>query len=99
MISKAYSKTGKNCRVTFRVPARELEAESVSVLGDFNEWNPETHPLQLRKNGTFSATVSLDGGRDYRFRYLVDGERWANEDDVEYLVPNGFGSADGVLGL
>jgi 1,4-alpha-glucan branching enzyme len=99
MITKAYSKTGKNCRVTFRVPAKELSAETVSVLGDFNEWNPETHPLQLRKNGTFSTTVSLDGGKDYRFRYLVDGDRWANEEDVENLVPNGLGSADNVLGL
>ena len=77
-------------------------AESLDLcisIGDFSEWNPETHPLQLRKNGTFSATVSLDKGQNYRFRYLVDGERWANEDDTENLVPNGLGSADSVLGL
>lgn len=27
-------------------------AERVSVLGDFNDWNPQAHPLRLRQDGT-----------------------------------------------
>ena len=99
MIKKSYSTTGKSCRVTFRLPAEELGAETVSVLGDFNGWSAEAHPLKLRKNGSFSATISLKGGESYRFRYLVDGRSWSNDEQADDLAPNRFGSLDGVLGM
>ena len=98
MISKSYSKTGQVCRVTFRLPA-EVEAESISVLGDFNEWEPEAHPLKARKNGTFSTTVSLASGQAYRFRYLADGQHWLNDDAADEYALNRFGEHDSVVGV
>ena len=59
MIKKTYSKTGGSCRVTFRLPGEDLGGESVSVLGDFNGWRAEAHPLELRKNGSFSTTIQM----------------------------------------
>ena len=99
MISKSYTKSGSSCRVTFRVPTEDLEAEQVSVLGDFNDWDPESHPLKLRKNGTFSVTFSLEAGRPYRFRYLADGERWFNDEQADSTERNRFGTEDAVLEL
>ncbi|MEM1202296.1 MAG: isoamylase early set domain-containing protein [Acidobacteriota bacterium] len=98
MLKKAYSKKGTSCRVTFKVPAEVAETE-VAVLGDWNDWSEETNPLVKRKDGSFSATISLDAGREYRFRYLVDGERWENDDAPDQLVYNRFGSQDCVLAL
>ena len=37
-IKKQYLKTKQTCKVTFTVSAKE--ANKVSVLGDFNQWNP-----------------------------------------------------------
>ncbi len=96
MLKKSYNKSGNSCRVTFKVPA-ELEAERVALLGEFNAWDAEKHLLKKRKDGSHSLTLSLDAGQDYRFRYLLDGERWTNDEAPDRLVPNRFGGADCVI--
>ena len=98
MIAKTYSKTASKCRVTFRLPEKAA-AKEVSVLGEFNNWDPTTHPLIPRKNGTFSTTVSLESGQSYRFRYLADGDQWLNDDEADGLDLNRFGSLDSVLAV
>ncbi|MEL7059780.1 MAG: isoamylase early set domain-containing protein [Acidobacteriota bacterium] len=95
MLKKSYSKTGRRCRVTFKLT--DVEAESAAVLGEFNAWDETSDPLVRRKDGSFSATLSLDSGRDYRFRYLLDAEVWTNDETADALVPNRFGGEDGVL--
>lgn len=97
MLKKNYSKTGSSCRVTFKL--HDVEADEVVLLGEFNEWDPESHPLKKRKDGSFSTTLSLDAEKEYRFRYLLDGERWENDEEADELRPNRFGTADGVLTL
>ena len=97
-MKKSYSKTGRVCRVTFALPG-EVEAEEVAVVGDFNEWNPEANPLKTLKSGGFSTTISLDAGQEYRFRYLLDGQRWENDWEADEYVPNGFGTRDSVVSI
>jgi 1,4-alpha-glucan branching enzyme len=102
MISKSYSKTGRSCRVTFKIPAEQVDAQvarSVAVLGEFNGWNADATPMEKRKDGSFSASVTIEAGRPYRFRYLLDGQRWANDEAPDAMVPNQFGSEDSVLSL
>jgi 1,4-alpha-glucan branching enzyme len=95
-MKKSYTKTGKSCRVTFSLPS-EVGAETVVLCGDFNEWSQEKHPLKRRKDGSFSTTVSLTPGAEYRFRYWVDGERWENDWEADKYLPNEFGSDDSVI--
>ena len=96
MLKKSYTKSGRTCRVTFKVPA-ELEADRIALLGEFNAWDAERHLLKKRKDGSHSLTVSLDAGNDYRFRYLLDGERWVNDEAPDGLVFNRFGDQDCVV--
>jgi 1,4-alpha-glucan branching enzyme len=98
MLKKTMSKGGKTYRVTFSVPA-ELGAQEVYVCGEFNDWNETSHPLSVRKDGRFSTTLTLDAGQEYRFRYLVDGERWENDWEADAYVANEFGSEDSVVKL
>ena len=98
MILKEYTKTGRSCRVTFELPA-EIEADTVVVLGDFNDWDPAARPLKRRKDGSYATTVSLKPGSDYRFRYLVDGEHWVNDETADRTEPNRFGSEDSVISV
>jgi 1,4-alpha-glucan branching enzyme len=95
-MKKDYSKTGRSCRVTFELPA-EANAETAALCGEFNGWDASQHPLKRRKDGSFSTTVSLKPGSEYRFRYLVDGERWENDWGADKYVSNEFGSEDSVV--
>jgi 1,4-alpha-glucan branching enzyme len=66
-------------RVTFVLPATE-PAGAVSVVGDFNGWNPYAHPLRKRSNGVRSAVVTLPAGTTLRFRYLAEGGIWFDDE-------------------
>ncbi len=96
MLKKSYSKTGKKCRVTFKLSA-EIEAETAVLCGDFNEWNQESHPMKQLKDGSFSVTISVPSNQTYRFRYLLDGERWENDWEADAYAPNEHGSDDSIL--
>ena len=96
MATKNYSSTGEVCRVTFRLPA-EVNAETVALCGEFNEWDAEANPMKKLKAGDFSTTISLDAGNTYRYRYLIDGERWENDWDAEGYAANEFGAEDSVI--
>ncbi len=98
MLKKSYNKQRKTCRVTFSVPP-EVDAEHVHLCGEFNDWNETSHPMARRKDGRFSTTISLKAGRSYRFRYLLDGERWENDWEADAYVPNDFGTEDSVVEL
>ena len=66
-------------RVTFALPAGQPPG-AVSVVGDFNDWDPFAHPLQRRSNGTRSAAVTVPAGATLRFRYLAEGGVWFDDD-------------------
>lgn len=66
-------------RITFALPAEEPRG-AVSVVGDFNDWNPFAHPLRRRTNGTRSAAVTVPAGTTLRFRYLAEGGIWFNDE-------------------
>jgi 1,4-alpha-glucan branching enzyme len=83
--------------VTFRLPP-EVKAESVHVVGEFNCWSSVAHPMTRDAEGLV-AEVELDGGRRYRFRYLLDGDRWANDWAADDYVANDFGGDDSVIDL
>ncbi len=98
MIKKNYSKTGKSCRVTFKyIP--EKPVRSVSLCGEFNDWNDTKNVLTQRKDGSFSTTISLEAGKDYRFKYLIDSERWEIDHSVDETVRNEYGTIDSVVSV
>ena len=61
--------------VTFQLRG-EAATTGVSLVGEFNDWNPDTNPMQLSDDGTSSTVVALVAGRS---RYLLDGDRWEND--------------------
>jgi 1,4-alpha-glucan branching enzyme len=96
MLKKSYSKTRKFCRVTFKLPAN-VEAAEVQLHGEFDGWKDEGTRMRSLKDGSFSATLSLEAGKEYRFRYRIDGQRWENDWEADAYVPNEFGSEDSLL--
>ncbi len=98
MPKKSYSKGGASARVTFELPG-QAEADTVCLVGDFNDWAREATPMTRRKDGRFSVTISLPADRSYRYKYLVDGARWENDWAADAYVSNDHGSDDSLLTL
>ena len=96
MLKKNYSKTGKVCRVTFKLPP-EVVAENAAICGEFNKWDKTSHRMKPLKKGGFSLTVSLQSGKSYCFRYLLDEKHWLNDKDADQFVRNGFGSENCLI--
>jgi 1,4-alpha-glucan branching enzyme len=48
------------------------DARSVSLIGDFNGWNPNSLPMHRRVDGWWSIQVPLTHGH-HRYLFLVDG--------------------------
>ncbi|MBE0410364.1 MAG: isoamylase early set domain-containing protein [Anaerolineales bacterium] len=96
MIRKAYSKDGKTCRITFEIPAGS-NAENAYLCGDFTEWEKTCITMKRQKDGSFKSSVTLKAGQEYYFRYLLDDDRWMNDETADKYVPNPFGSDDSVV--
>lgn len=85
-------------RVQFVLPEARLPEERVSVVGDFNAWDPAALPLRRRNNGTRSASVVLETGRRYAFRYVADSsDHWMDEETADSAEPNGYGTWNSVV--
>jgi 1,4-alpha-glucan branching enzyme len=75
-------------------------AETVSVVGDFNGWEPALGVMRRDEvTGEFSCTVDVQLGCSYQYRFLLDGERWVNDWKADRYAPNAFGGDDSVLDL
>ena len=83
-------------KVTFVVSAEQCD-QPVSVVGDFNGWDPLATPLRKRSNGTRSATVELPTGGSYRFKYLADGGSWFCDPDADSVAEHEIAAADSLL--
>ena len=96
MIKKQRSKKDDTVKVTFVLPGNHPYGD-VSVVGDFNSWDPTSHPFARRSNKTYSIAVMLDAGKRYRFRYFSQNGQWINDDSADDFERNDFGSEDCVL--
>lgn len=81
MIKTAKSVRNGTVRVTFALPT-DTPGGAVSVVGNFNDWDPLAHPLRRRANGTRSASVTVPAGSTLRFRYLAEGGTWFDDDTI-----------------
>jgi 1,4-alpha-glucan branching enzyme len=78
---------GGKTRITFSLTADE-PAGRVSVVGDFNSWEPGRHELIRRRNGTRSVSVVLPPG-EYRFRYLATNGIWLDDETADAVDAEG----------
>lgn len=48
------------------------QAHAVSLVGDFNAWDPAAHPMKRMPDGAWLLTLELKHGH-HRYAFLVDG--------------------------
>ena len=97
-IAKKFLQSRPVCKVSFRLEGDHVNgAETVSVVGDFNDWDPSSHPMRKLKKGGFSLTMDLPVGREYQFRYLMDGELWANDGEADRYQATPYGNGENCI--
>ena len=94
-IKKQFLKSKPVCKVTFSVDADLITgAKEVALLGEFNAWDPSDFTMRKLKDGSFTKTIELEVGREYQFRYLVDGERWINDKEADKYTYSGVAAEE-----
>jgi len=75
-------------------------AKSVSLVGDFDKWNPAVHALSRKGPAQpWELRLDLPRGRMYVYDFVIDGTRWVPDPSVEARVEDGFGGAGSLLRL
>ena len=72
-----------------------IEAKKVSLVGEFNNWNPDADPMQSDGNGTWTKAKMLSPG-NIEYKYWVDGE-WMQDPANLRACPNCFGTQNNIV--
>jgi 1,4-alpha-glucan branching enzyme len=95
MITKKRHRDGTT-KVVFTLPDA---GQPVSVVGDFNGWDPYAHPMRRRANGKRSVSLLLPPGCSFRFRYLTADGHFFDDADGDGFEPNGYGDTHTLLAV
>lgn len=92
---KQYLKRKPVCKVTFRLPKNITDSgRKADIVGEFNHWGAGQTPMKALKSGDFTVTLALAPGREYQYRYFVDGHEWITDPDADKHVHCSFASCD-----
>ncbi len=91
---KRASSVPDHVTVTFHVSAN-IGATTADLVGEFTDWRLVA--MDAAPDGSLSLSVDLPVEHAYRFRYLLDGERWENDWAADRYVPNDHGGDDSVV--
>jgi Carbohydrate-binding module 48 (Isoamylase N-terminal domain) len=84
--------------VTVRLELVAPGAASVSVVGDWNGWDPAKDRLRDPDgDGVWEIRLRLQRGLEARYQFLVDGDRWLADPRAPLQVKDEFGGTSSVL--
>lgn len=95
MIIKTRSAMPDCVHVIFELPSC-LWAEHICLLGEFNNWKPDTMLMQQAHNGVWRIELDLPCGHTYEFRYLVDNH-WLTDNHADGLATNRYGAQNSIV--
>jgi hypothetical protein len=74
-------------------------AKSVTVAGDFNDWDSEATALRdTDGDGVWTGLIALRPGM-HKYMFVVNGERWVTDPEAERYVDDGFGMRNAVIAI
>lgn len=93
MKEKQTQKSIKRKKVTFCVSFPD--ARTVCLVGDFNDWDIQKHPMKKDENGNWEKYLMLYPGT-YEYKFKVDGN-WENDAANPLVCPNSFGTKNNFI--
>ncbi|GAA2876825.1 isoamylase early set domain-containing protein [Streptosporangium fragile] len=88
MIKRGKPTKNGQVKLTFTIPEGDVHG-AVSVVGDFNGWDPYAHPMQRKEDGTYQVSLTVPAQQPIRFRYLADGGVWFDDADADHHDEHG----------
>ncbi len=83
----------KKRRVTFSVEL--ADAREVTLMGDFNKWNPKKHAMRKNGKGVWIKAVIIPPGQ-YEYKFLADGH-WLEDPQNSQRRINLFGTYNSIV--
>jgi 1,4-alpha-glucan branching enzyme len=71
------------------------DAVRVQIAGTFNDWRPESNPIEKDVSGDWIVRLRLRSGQ-YEYRFMVDGA-WTDDPCGNQRSPNPYGGHNSVL--
>lgn len=71
------------------------QANSVALVGDFNDWDPARAPMRAAQ-GVWATAIRLAPGR-YRYAFLVNGAEWRADPAAPLARDDEFGTPSSVV--
>jgi hypothetical protein len=72
-------------------------ASRVALVGDFNDWDPDTTPLRQADDGhMWTVELPLAPGR-HTYAFVVDGNRWVQDESAPLAPEDEFGVRNSVV--
>jgi 1,4-alpha-glucan branching enzyme len=93
--TKAGPARSRVARRTVRFGLVVPNAQTVSVVGSFNNWTPGATPLRCLGGAKWFEYLLLAVGR-YEYRFVVDG-KWVDDPNAKAYVPNPHGGRNALL--
>lgn len=79
--------------VVFTAP----QAASVTIVGDFNGWDPQrTQLVRVSHEGLWRARLKLVPGV-YQYSFVLDGTAWVSDPLAKTMLADGFGGENSVI--
>lgn len=96
MIKREVQKKDAKVKLTFVQPY-EASQSTISLVGDFNNWDPKANKLVKRANGTASVSLTVDAGQKLVFRYVREDGTWFNDEAADAYEPSEHGAENCVV--
>ncbi len=74
-------------------------ARSVSLVGDFNQWNPSHTRFRRTGEGGWRAEIDPPQPGSYGYKFLINGERWLEDPANGLKAPDNYGGLNSVLNV
>ena len=81
---------------TVQFVLRAPRATSVTLVGDFNDWDTASTPMQKAAGDLWTITIPLTAGR-YTYTFIVDGKRWVADPSAPSAPADEFGQRSSVV--
>ncbi|HOY68729.1 MAG TPA: isoamylase early set domain-containing protein [Candidatus Ozemobacteraceae bacterium] len=73
----------------------DAKATSVSVVGDFNDWNKDANPMK-GENGVWKCSLALKPGR-HEYKFVINQTDWISDPKAKETVADKYGGTSSVV--
>jgi hypothetical protein len=88
-----------NATVYVQFVLASADAKTVSVAGDFNQWQQDAGALQdTDGDGVWTGLVAVQPGL-HKYMFVVNGEEWVTDPRAEHYIDDGFGMRNALIAV